>query len=451
MTGNVRDFMDERRGISLAAIDTIYNYYLSTYGHSSVNRYDTHKKSELRSVYNNIVKINKESPLYKLTDMERDDTQQFAIDVKESARNLAKTTASLSSPDKPLDGAFKKKVAASSNEDAISVSYIGSPDESTDLTTSFELEVKKLASSQINQGNFVSPDIRSIEPERYTFDYKNNDTTYEFQYTVFESDTNESIFDKIKRLVNTAGVGVQADIIKDEQQNIALKFSSTETGIHEKDSFRFQIEPEADRPSMTAMKLYGFDQIYQNASNSIFSLNGQERSSQSNNFTINKVFEVNLNQISPENEPVSIGFKNDIDAITENVKKLTDAFNQVVSTANKYDGTHRGTGKLSHEMDSILNYYGNRLEAIGISASDHGQLTIDNHLLADAITASDSESAFQTLGEFKNSLVAKANKMSLNPIDYIQKTVVAYKNPGRNFNSPYASSMYAGLMLDRQC
>ena len=269
----------------MAAIDTIFNYYLSNYGHSNVNRYDTHKKSELRSVYNNIVKINKESPLYKLTEIAQDDTQQFAIDVKESARNLAKTTASLSVPNQPLDGAFKKKVAASSNEDAVRVSFVGSSDDDTNLHTSFELEVSKLASTQINQSNFVPANTRSIDPERYVFDYENNDTTYEFQYTVYENDTNETIFDKIKRLVNTANVGVQADIITDEQNNLALQFTSSETGLSEDEQFRFQIEPESDRPSVTAMKVYGFDQTFQKASNSMFMLNGTTRSSQSNNFT----------------------------------------------------------------------------------------------------------------------------------------------------------------------
>ena len=49
----------------MAAIDSAYQYYLSTYGNSTVSRYDTHKKSQLRDTYNKIVKTNKESPLYK--------------------------------------------------------------------------------------------------------------------------------------------------------------------------------------------------------------------------------------------------------------------------------------------------------------------------------------------------------------------------------------------------
>ena len=50
----------------MAAIDSAYQYYLSTYGNSTVSRYDTHKKSQLRDTYNKIVKTNKESPLYKI-------------------------------------------------------------------------------------------------------------------------------------------------------------------------------------------------------------------------------------------------------------------------------------------------------------------------------------------------------------------------------------------------
>ncbi len=435
----------------MAAIDTIYNYYLSTYGHSNVNRYDTHKKSELRTIYNNIVKINKESPLYKIQESERGETQQFAIDVKESARHLAKTTASLSSPGSPSYNAFKKKVAASSDEDIVSVSYVDSIDEATDLNKSFELEVQKIATPQVNLGQYVPRDTRSVEPARYTFEYDNNETSYEFQYTVFEDDTNEDVLKKVERLINTAYVGVNASIATNDNQEIALQITSNDTGLGENQLFRFQIQPESDRPSLTAMKVYGFDRNYSEASNSSFLLNGTQRSSQSNNFTIGKIFEVELKGVNPEGSPSTIGFKNDIDAITENIQQLTDAFNRVVNIAHKYDDAKKGTGKLSHEMNSILTHYGNNLESMGIMPTDSGTLRIDKALLSDTITASDSELNFQVLGEFKNSLVAKANKMSLNPIDYVHKTVVAYKNPGRNFNAPYASSMYAGMMLDQHC
>ena len=45
------------------SLNTVYNYYMTSYAPKSSSRYDTHKKSELRSIYNSIVKLNKESHL----------------------------------------------------------------------------------------------------------------------------------------------------------------------------------------------------------------------------------------------------------------------------------------------------------------------------------------------------------------------------------------------------
>lgn len=79
----------------MAAIDSVYNYYLTTYGKtSSSSRYDAHKKSELRDTYNRIVKSNKDAPLYKI--QLNDETERFVIDLKERAKNAKNVAASLS-------------------------------------------------------------------------------------------------------------------------------------------------------------------------------------------------------------------------------------------------------------------------------------------------------------------------------------------------------------------
>ena len=78
----------------MAVIDSAYQYYLSTYAGSGTSRYDTHKKSQLRAVYNNIVKVNKDSPLYKINFTR--DTGRFAIDIKEQARSIENFIAALS-------------------------------------------------------------------------------------------------------------------------------------------------------------------------------------------------------------------------------------------------------------------------------------------------------------------------------------------------------------------
>ena len=67
-------------------ISSVYNYYLATYGSQMVGRNDTHKKSELRDVYNSMVKSSRKTPLYKIENTER--VQKYAIDLKETARAM---------------------------------------------------------------------------------------------------------------------------------------------------------------------------------------------------------------------------------------------------------------------------------------------------------------------------------------------------------------------------
>ena len=76
------------------AISTVYNHFLTTYAPQGTNsKYDTHKKSELRGLYNSIVKMNKEAPLFLLDTSPA--TQEFAVGLKESARSLKNVILSL--------------------------------------------------------------------------------------------------------------------------------------------------------------------------------------------------------------------------------------------------------------------------------------------------------------------------------------------------------------------
>lgn len=67
------------------------------------------QKSQLRAVYNNIVKVNKDSPLYKINFTR--DTGRFAIDIKEQARSIENFIAALSNnaPDDNAEHAFPGK------------------------------------------------------------------------------------------------------------------------------------------------------------------------------------------------------------------------------------------------------------------------------------------------------------------------------------------------------
>ena len=59
------------------AMLNVYNHYLTSYAPKGTTSFDTHKKSELRNIYNSIIKLNKESPLYLLDNSA--DSKEFAM------------------------------------------------------------------------------------------------------------------------------------------------------------------------------------------------------------------------------------------------------------------------------------------------------------------------------------------------------------------------------------
>lgn len=440
-----------KEGLILSAIDNVYNYYLSTYGSKQLTRYDTHKKSELRSVYDTMVKVNKESPLYKILGIESGEASKFAIDVKESSMALSKTALSLSKPDNALEGSFKKRVATSSDKDLVEVLFVGEEESANTSDSAFTMEVKQLAGPQINIGNYLPDTQKYIAPGQYSFDLTNRATTYEFQFGVSETDTNIDIQKKLARLINTANVGIVATIDSGNEGNSSLILTSKETGLTPEEEYLFEIVPAMDKGSHEALDILGIHEVAKVAQNSVFLLNGAEHTSLANNFTINKEFEITLKALTEEDKPIVIGFENDADAVYNNLVQLVDSYNTALSTAYKYQGLQRHIGKLEHDLRSVADSYHNELEPAGVSVSEDGFISISRELLKDTVTGPDADELFSQLNSFKNALYHRSNRIAINPMEYVNKIVVAYKNPGKNFSAPYATSMYAGMLYDRVC
>ena len=100
-------------------------------------------------------------------------------------------------------------------------------------------------------------------------------------------------------------------------------------------------------------------------------------------------------------------------------------------------------------MSGVAQHFKNDFEAIGLIINSDSTISVDRDLLADAVESDDATESFHVLNRFKNALSVKANQASLNPMQYVDKVIVAYKNPGKNFATPYITSMYSGLMLDK--
>lgn len=430
----------------MAMIDSVYQYYLSTYGNEHSSRYDSHKKSDLRKVTSSIAKFNNESPLYKLKD-QNGDVKRFAIDIKESARNIKNVIASLSDDDEAVENMFKKRVAVSDRDDLVSVDYIGNDGEN-EHTESFEMEIKNLAKPQVNLGNYLKSGAKSLEEGSYSFDLTTPFNSYEFQFNVGEEDTNRTVQNKLVRLVNNANIGLVSEVVEGERGTSAVRIESKRTGRGEGEDFLFKIAPQGDPASAHALSVLGLDKVESEAENSRFMLNGKERSSYANTFTINNAFEVNLNGASP-GTTVHIGFKANADAVADNIERMMSAYNSIMDTADRYKDSPQQTNKLIADIGNVAKHFSGEFEKLGLTVDENSRISVDKDALKEAVTNENAKESLSVLNQFKDALSAKADKASIDPMNYANKVVVAYKNPGHNFSTPYISSVYSGMMIDR--
>lgn len=434
----------------MAKIDA-YAYYLSTYSNIRPTRYDSHKKSDLRKIYNHMVKTNKDAPLYKLSNS--DEVAKYAIDIKENAKSIQNVVASLSDSYGDFADSFRKKVAVSSDEASVSVKYVGDGSNIEELD-GFSIEVKQLSSPQVNRGNYLKNDALSFTPGTYTFDLNTNNSSYEFQYTVRNAETNLDVMKKVAGLVNRSNLGLTATIRRgttdETKDSCALTLTSRQSGQSDIGKHLFEITPGTDAESIRAMDLLGIHNITKEAENSIFTFDGETFSSMSNNFSINDTFDLSLNKVSEEGKPAVISFKNDVESVADNIMSLVNAFNGILHTAINTSPEATGdTNKLLTEMSSISKGRRESLGDIGLDVGHNGIITLNKEKLEDAIQPDRAEETFDRLSRFKAAIGDKANTIAIHPMNYVNKVVVSYKHPSRTFAAPYFSSVYSGMMLDR--
>lgn len=427
-----------------AVMNTVYNNYLTTYMPKPLTKYDTHKKSELRSVYNSIVKLSKDEPWYLPTTSK--DTQKYAVELKENARELRNTIAQLGGLEK--EGIFSKKNAYSTDDSVASASYIG-PKHPSENVPDFQLEVMSLASTQENLGLFLPGSSRAaLPPDTYSFDININDMNYEFQFSVGEYETNRDIQERLVRLINNSDIGIKA-VLAESEGRTSLRLTSEATGLAAGKEQIFHITDTHTSKAAGTVEYFGLDYVSRDPSNASFMINGEFHTSPANRFTFDRLFDVHLKGISAENTPVQIGLKTDVESLTDNVYHLVGGYNDFVKAAASYLDTQARSRQLIKEMKGIASVYGNSLESMGLNLEQDGTLAIDNDMLHEtASQTNDINETFGYLKNFSNMLLRKSNQVSLNPMDYVERTMVAYKNPGHNFINPYVTSDYTGMMFD---
>jgi len=103
------------------------------------------------------------------------------------------------------------------------------------------------------------------------------------------------------------------------------------------------------------------------------------------------------------------------------------------------------------EMNRITGFYYQEMEKLGIAPQKDGTLTLDSEQLNQVISTDEPEEALSSLKAFSQSMLRKSSQISLNPVSYMNKKIVAYKDPNNTFLSPYVTSAYSGMFFNNYC
>ncbi|MBP3505098.1 MAG: flagellar filament capping protein FliD [Lachnospiraceae bacterium] len=415
----------------------VYNFYHMAMPRVANTKYDSHKKSELRSLYNSMVKLNQSKPFYKLS--LSDATQSYVIGIKEAAMELKTSSAFLS---EDIDPASQKMSVSTDTPSDISVKLL--TDDYSSLPSEIKLQVSQLATSQKNQGTNVPSGNSDIEPGTHYITIQKSGSEYQFEIETQKGESNLHIQRRLSMSINNSNIGIRARVMESNgYSSLSLESQSSGQGALE-DGLQFIIKEDDDS---TLVDTFGLNQITVYPVNAEFTLNGESQTASSNHISINNGIGIELNRAT--NKEATIQLAPDHSALLGDVDDFVHYYNHLIDLANQTEGNPNGSKKLLREISNVTKRFHNALEASGLSIDEYGHLEKDEALLVQSTENGQFQELFQQLSDFKNAINEATNKITLNPMEYVDKTIISYPNTKQNFPNPYMPSMYSGMLYNQ--
>ncbi len=422
-------------------ISNVYGYYLTQYAGKSALNPNVNKRSELRRLSNDIAKVNRAMPFCKIDFSE--DAQKFAIDLKENALSIKQLVDKIDFTG--TQSSTRNKEAISDDDNIVSAKLDTSLEASN--YDDLQIHVKQLATSQINSGAYLPSNEMSLKKGSYSFDIEIANVAYEFQFNINSNDSNKDIQDKLARLINRADIGLVANVSSNGNTS-ALLIESVSTGTPSFAPLTFTISEQNSSKTGGVVEYFDLNHTTQYPSNAVFTINGDERSSISNTFTVNKALELKLNSQSIDDTPTTIHFVDNDEESLDNIKRLVSEYNSMLERSKNSTNNITSIKRLHSDLTNIARNYDSILESNGLKISSEGSINIDNALLTQSAREGNLSKTLTSLGNFGYDLKERASEVAINPMNYVNKLVVSYRNPTKLFNIPYTSSIYAGMLYN---
>lgn len=422
---------------------SVYNYLVSSFDPKYKTNY-AHDARELRSIVKRIRKQTQTSPVYLVNFT--NSKQSFVLGVKESSMKIAESLRVLA--DDSEDSIFLKRTAQSTDVEQIGAELINTDGKS--LPGDFSIRVKQLANSQINQGKEYYETGKGLPAGSYQFRITVNDIGYDFQYNIRKDANHREVIQGLSGFITKAAIGLKAEPFLFGQGKIAMRLESTMVGTPDGNPTFTLKDKNSDNIGRGIVDYYGLNNVLVMPKSAVFDLNGVEKTSINNEFTLGRAVKVTLRK--PSKTEAYVDYHPDSEAILDGIQNFISSYNELVDRNLEFERRVDVPSKLLRELKGLSKTFSNELEACGITFDIDGYMSLDRSLAIQAIESGDMQKLFQPDSHVTSRLFTKADNVKINPMEYIDKKVVSYHDfskPPRGYS--YITSLYSGLLFNSYC
>ncbi|MDF2540302.1 MAG: hypothetical protein K0S47_20 [Herbinix sp.] len=421
-----------------------YNHMIETYNAKNEIRYHAHKRGELKRIYSSIVNTSKQTPVYKIN--LSNESQVYALGIKEAALNIKNKLEEITDP--PEESIFMSKSVYVSDEEVLSAKLL--TDDTKQLPEMLTMKLHNLASNQVNKGKELYRDLSGLSVGVYAFRIYLKDQSHNLSYEVKKRVNNLENQNQIAQIINKADLGIIASVENHGRNFNSIKLEADFPGNFGERSFTLEDIGEQDTG---VVEYLGLNRLHAAGKGALFDLNNTHKVAYTNTFSIDNILQISLKKASED--PVEIKLVPDGNKILNHIEKVADTYNELVNVAKaRTEETleHNRALKLLKELQGLSKVYHNELEACGISISEEGRMQVDETLAYQAAADGGMESLFQRKNGFIARLTEKAASIAINPMEYLDQTIVTYPNHRQlGFTNPYVTSIYSGMLFNSYC
>lgn len=313
-----------------------------------------------------------------------------------------------------INSVFNDRTALSSDVNVLTATAFDAfSQESGSTEATYTIEVTQLASAQENVGfELAGAEVSAVNEGTNTFNINVNGQDHELNMEVQAGDTNEVVLQKIETTINSAQIGVSAQITIDDETGIK---QLTLKGIHTGSDNAFSISDVTGN----LVSVTGVGTAMTVAQDATYVVDGNYDTSESNDIYLDGgLVEVELNGEGAATLTITPDENDVIDAISTFVSEINE-FQDYLGSNDDYikEAVYRS-------VHSFVLDHKKELESFGVSVGDDGRMNIDETQLSESVSQRLSEIK-ETFGGFDGLSVQISNYASRvttdSPLNYIKE------------------------------